>query len=423
MSRIFLFLQLFENIFKLKPQSNMKLRFLGVALLATAMLFASSADAKKKKKDVKKKAYQFTDIKRLPTTSVKDQHRSGTCWAFSGLSFLESEMLRNGKPEADLSEMFVVRHCYSDKAKRDVRMHGHFNFGGGGAFHDVTYVLKNYGLVPEKVYEGLNYGEKGHTHGEMDAILEGYVDAVQKNKNRKLTPVWHKGFNGILDAYLGKAPEKFTYEGVEYTPKSFAKDFVGLDAEDYVELTSYTHHPFYEKFIIEVPDNWLWGEVYNLPLDELMQVMENAIMDGYTIGWAADVSEKGFKYRKGIAVVPETDTKNMTDSEISKWQKLTPEQKAGVEGPVKEKVITQEMRQEGFDNYTTTDDHGMHIIGLAKDQKGNRYFIVKNSWGLGFNDYNGCFYASVPFVKYKTMSIMINKNAIPKQLRDKLGIK
>lgn len=302
-------------------------------------------------------------------------------------------------------------------------MHGHFNFGGGGAFHDVTYVLKNYGLVPEEVYTGLNYGEKGHTHGEMDAVLEGYVDAVQKNKNKRLTPVWHKGLDGILDAYLGELPEKFTYKGVEYTPKSFAKDFVGLDADDYIELTSYTHHPFYEKFIIEVPDNWLWGEVYNLPIDELMQVMENAIMDGYSIGWAADVSEKGFQYRKGIAVVPETDTKNMTDSEISKWQKLSPAEKAGLKGPVKEKEITQELRQEAFDNYTTTDDHGMHIIGLAKDQKGGKYFIVKNSWGLGFNSYEGCFYASVPFVKYKTMSIMINKNALPKKLRKKLGIK
>lgn len=401
----------------------MKLKFLSVGLLAVGIAFSASAGVKKEKNQ---EAYQFTDIKRLPATSVKDQHRSGTCWSFSGLSFIESEMIRLGKPEVDLSEMFVVYNCYSDKAKRHVRMHGNFNFGGGGAFHDVTYVLKNYGIVPEGVYEGLNYGEEGHTHGELDAVLNDYVTAVIKNKNKKLTPVWHKGFDGILDAYLGAKPEKFEYKGKEYTPKSFAKDFVGVNPDDYIEISSYTHHPFYEKFIIEVPDNWLWDEVYNVPMEEMMQIMEDAIMDGYTIGWASDVSEKGFMYRKGIAIVPETETKNMTDSEISKWESLSKTEKAaklsGDAGPVKEKVITQEMRQVAYDNYTTTDDHGMHIVGIAKDQKDNKYFIVKNSWADDSNKYNGYFYASYPFVAYKTMSFMIHKDALSKEMKSKLGL-
>ncbi|RKE02434.1 C1 family peptidase [Marinifilum flexuosum] len=402
----------------------MKLKFLSVGLLAAGLAFSASAGVKKDEK--KKEAYQFSDIKRLPATSVKDQHRSGTCWSFSGLSFIESEMIRMGKPEVDLSEMFVVYNCYSDKAKRHVRMHGNFNFGGGGAFHDVTYVLKNYGIVPEGVYEGLNYGEEGHTHGELDAVLNDYVTAVIKNRNKKLTPVWHKGFDGILDSYLGEKPEKFEYEGKEYTPKSFAKDFVGVNADDYIEISSYTHHPFYEKFIIEVPDNWLWDEVYNVPLNEMMEIMEKAIMDGYTIGWASDVSEKGFMYRKGIAIVPETETKNMTDSEISKWESLSKTEKAaklsGDAGPVKEKEITQELRQIAYDNYTTTDDHGMHIVGIAKDQKDNKYFIVKNSWADDSNKYDGYFYASFPFVAYKTMSFMIHKDALSKEMKKKLGL-
>jgi len=403
----------------------MKIKFLGATLLAVVLLISGPVGAKKKIKKDKKESYVFTDIKRLPATSVKDQHRSGTCWSFAGASFLESEMLREGKPVVDLSEMFVVNHCYSDKAIKDVRMNGKFNFGGGGAFHDVTYVLKNYGLVPESVYHGIEYGEEGHTHGELDEVLKDYVGAVIENKNHKLTPVWHKGFDGVLDAYLGKLPETFKYEGKEYTPKSFAKDFTGLNSDDYIEISSYTHHPFYEKFIIEVPDNWLWDEVYNVPMNDMMQIMENALMNGYTIGWAADVSEKGFQSKKGVAIIPEKDTKNMTDSEISKWESLSQKEKDkklyAIEGPGKEKVITQEMRQQAFDDYQTTDDHGMHIVGIAKDQKDTKYFIVKNSWG-DYNQYKGYFYASYPFVAYKTMSFMINKNALSKEMKAKLGL-
>lgn len=403
----------------------MKIKFLTVALLICSMAFSSTAGTKKKK-EKKKEGYVFTEIKRLPATSVKSQHRSGTCWSFSGLSFIESEMMRNGKPEADLSEMFVVYNTYSERAIKDVRMHGKFNFGGGGAFHDVTNCIKKYGMVPEQVYNGLNYGEKGHVHGEMDAVLASYVGAVIKNPNRKITPVWHKGFDGILDAYLGEIPQKFSFKGGEYTPKTFVTDYMGINPDDYVEITSYTHHPFYSKFIIEVQDNWSWDQVYNVPMNEMMEIMESAIMNGYTIGWAADVSEKGFSFSNGVAIVPEADTKNMTNAEITKWEKLTDKQKSSqlykFNAPGAEKVITQEMRQVAFDNYQTTDDHGMHITGLAKDQKGNKYFIVKNSWGTDHNDYNGYFYASFPFVAYKTMSFMINKKAIPAPIREKLGL-
>jgi bleomycin hydrolase len=395
-------------------------------MVLAAAVSVPFANAKGKKKDKKDKSYVFTETVRLPTTSVKDQHRSGTCWAFSGLSFIESEMIRMGKPAEDLSEMFVVYNCYSDKAIKNVRMHGKFNFGGGGAFHDVTYVLKHHGMVPETLYKGLNYGEKGHTHGELDAVLAGYTDAVIKNKNKKLTPAWHRGLDGILDAYLGETPEKFTYKGKEYSPKSFVKDYMGINPDDYIEISSYTHHPFYEQFAIEVPDNWLWGNVYNLPIDEMMEVMESALNNGYTIGWASDVSERGFQYRKGISVVPEVNVKNMADSEISKWQDMPKSEIASklysFTTPGPEKKITQEMRQEAFDNYTTTDDHGMHIIGLAKDQNGSKYFIVKNSWADS-NKYKGYFYASFPFVAYKTMSFMIHKDAVPAKIKAKLGLK
>lgn len=370
--------------------------------------------------------YQFETIYDLEATSVKDQHRSGTCWSFSGLSFLESEMIRLGKEPADLSEMFIVRHCYADKAEKYVRLHGHLNFGPGGAFQDVIYVLKNYGIVPEQACNGLCYGEESHVHGEMDEVLKQYVDGVIKNKNKKLSPAWKEGFNGILNAYLGELPETFEVDGKSYTAQSYAKEVTGLNADDYIQVSSYAHHPFYSQFVIEVPDNWLWGNVYNVTLDDLMAIMENSLETGYTVGWASDVSEKGFSHTNGVAIVPETNTQEMSGSERSRWETMsrTERNKAlySFEKPVKEMEITQELRQEAYDNYQTTDDHGMHITGMSKDQNGTKYFRVKNSWNTN-NKYDGYFYASESFFKYKTMSIMIHKDALTKELKKKLGIK
>lgn len=394
----------------------------GLAVLYSASLFAQE----EKKEEKKEKGYHFIVTKELPVTPVKDQYRSGTCWAFSGLGFLEAEMLRLGKPEVDLSEMYVVWYTYNEKAEKAVRLHGNLNFSAGGAFHDVTHVIKEYGIVPESVYSGLNYGEEKHVHGEMDEILKDQVDGVVLNRNKKLSNAWSDVIRGTLNAYLGEIPEKFQYEGKEYTPLSFARDYLELDLDDYVEISSYTHHPFYSKFIIEIPDNWMWEEVYNVPMEELEVIIDNSIENGYTVAWAADVSEKGFSTSKdGVAVIPDVDLTEMTDAEITKWEKLSEKEKEEklyeFKKPGKEKIITQEMRQSSFDNYQTTDDHGMLIVGTAKDQAGNFYYKVKNSWG-DYNDYDGYFFASKPYVRYKTMSIMVHKDAIPRSIRKKLNL-
>jgi bleomycin hydrolase len=394
-------------------------------LLVAGMLMATLVvSAQEKKED--EKGYQFTSVKEIPHTSVKDQFRSGTCWSFSGLGLIEAEMMRLGKPAVDLSEMYVVYHTYSEKAMKYVRMHGNLNFGAGGAFHDVTNMIKKYGIVPEEVYTGLTYGEEKHVHGELDRTLIDQVKVLVANPNKKLTTAWHDAQKSLLDNYLGKIPEKFLFQGKEYNPKSFAQEVVGLNMDDYVEITSYTHHPFYTKFIIEIPDNWSWDYVYNVPLNELEEIIENSVNTGYTVGWAADVSEKGFATsQKGIAVIPAVDKTNMTDAEITKWEKMSEKDKNEelykLSKPGPEKVITQEMRQIDFDNYQTTDDHGMLIIGSAKDQNGNFYYKVKNSWG-DYNDYDGYFYASKPYVAYKTMSVMVHKDAIPKNIRKKLNL-
>jgi bleomycin hydrolase len=373
-----------------------------------------------------KKGYEFQTIYDYSATSVKDQFRTSTCWSFSSISFFESEMIRMGKIPVDISEMFVVRHCYSDKAKKYVRLQGALNFAPGGAFYDLLYVMNNYGLVPEEAYKGLNYGEEAHVHSELDNVLKGYVTEVVKNPNRKLSTAWHNGFNGILDAYLGKLPETFTYNGKTYTPQSFSKEVVGLNADDYVSITSFTHQPNYKQFVIEVPDNWLWELSYNVPFNEFREIFHNALKNGYTIAWGADVSEKGFSHKNGVAIVPETEVKDMNDTERSRWEKMTPEERQkklfSFEEIVKEKVITPEMRQIAFDNYQTTDDHGMHITGMVKDQNGNIYYKVKNSWNTD-NKYDGYFYASEAFVMYKTLNIMIHKDALSNDLKKKLGIK
>lgn len=370
--------------------------------------------------------YVFTPVKELKITPVKNQSRTGTCWCFSTLGFLESELLRMGKGEYDLSEMFIVSKNYKDKADKYVRLHGKLNFAQGGSFEDVLCAWRDYGIVPESVMNGLQYGEEQHAHSEMESGASAYLGAIIKNPNGKLSPVWKKGFDGIIDAYLGEAPEKFTYNGKEYTPKSFAAE-LGVNPDDYVSLTSYTHYPFYSKFAIEVEDNWRWADSYNLPLDELMQVFDNAINTGYSIAWGSDVSEKGFT-RNGVAVAADVKSIETAGSDQDKWVGLSRTEKDAeirkiVESPgCKELTITQEMRQKDYDNYQTTDDHGMQIYGIAKDQNGKKFYMVKNSWGTD-NKYKGTWYASEPFVAYKTMNIVVHKDALPKAIKTKLGIK
>jgi len=359
--------------------------------------------------NAKDSKYKFIKVASLDALPVENQSISGTCWSFSALSFMESEMLRMGKEGINLSEMFVVNHAYEDKAKKYIRMHGTINFGGGGAFHDIPYVIRNYGIVPEEVYSGINYGATYHDHREMDKMLKAMVDVVVSNPGKKLSPVWEDAIQSVINDYLGTIPKEFTYQGKKYTPKSFAKS-TGLDMDNYLELSSYTHHPFFSWFILEVPDNWMWGEVFNVPLDDLIRTIDHALENGYTVAWAADVSEKGFSYRNGLAIVPEDpatlDTKDET----------TPN--AFLE-PVPEKEITQEMRQEAFDNYETTDDHGMQITGLYRDANGKKFYLVKNSWGTSNFD-QGYFFASEAYVRYKTMDIMIHRDALPKDLRKKI---
>ena len=369
-----------------------------------------------------KSGYKFTDCKTVRTTSVKNQFRSGTCWCFSALSYLENEILRAGGEEMDLSEMWIVRNVYFEKAVKYVRLHGALNFAVGGAFHDVTEGIKKYGIVPQEVYEGLNYGTKLPHFNEIDAVLKAYVDAIIKNPNRTLTTAWQAGLNGILDAYFGKMPETFEYKGQTYTPQSFAAS-LPIKMEDYVCLSSFTHHPFYTTFVIEVPDNWMWASVYNVPLEEMMAIIDNALNNDYSIGWASDVSEKGFSRTKAFAVVPEDNIDNMSGTDAERWGAMSERERNKalytLDKPGKEKTITQQMRQEAYDNYQTTDDHGMVIVGTATDQRGNPYFKVKNSWGTD-SPYKGYYYFSRPFVEYKTMSIMVNRNAIPEEISKKL---
>ena len=396
-----------------------------VYALALALVMSSTAFAQKKNKNKKedKKEYQFTLVKENPVTSVKDQNRSGTCWAYSALSFIESEILKAGKGEYDLSEMWIVRNAYMEKAERYIRFHGAATFAEGGAFQDIPYIIKKYGIVPEEVYRGLNYGTDAPDFSSVSPVLEGFVKSLAQSK--KLTPNWREALNALLDSYFGPMPEKFTYKGKEYTPKSFAAS-LGLNFDDYIEIGSFTHHPFYQPFMLEVQDNWLHANIYNVKLDELIAIMDKAIMDGYTIGWGSDVSEKGFSWKNGVAIVPTKTRKTLAVQKKEKWEKLTPAEKAAAtysfDGSAKEKTITQEMRQEGFDDFTTTDDHGMHIVGIYKDANGNKFYKVKNSWGDS-GKYNGYFYASEAFVRYKTIDIQINKNALSPEMKSKLGIK
>lgn len=397
-------------------------RFLSIALAGLATFSAFAQDAKKDE------GFVFTTVKENPITSVKNQNRAGTCWCYSTMAFLEAELLRMGKGEYDFSEMYIVHNTYLDRADRAVRTHGDVSFSQGGSFYDVLYGMKHFGLVPEaEMRPGVMYGDTLSNHTELTAVSDAVVAAIAKGRHSKLQSdaegqmLWKKAIEAIHDIYLGERPETFTVNGKEYTPKSYYES-TGLNPDDYVSLTSYTHHPFYEPFVLEIQDNWRWATSYNLPIDELMEVFDHAVMEGYTVAWGSDVSETGFT-RNGVAVMPDADkAQELSGSDMAHWLKLSPAEKKLNEKPQPQKWCTQEERQLAFDNWETTDDHGMLIYGIAKDQAGNEYYMVKNSWGVT-GKYDGLWYASKAFVRYKTMNIVVHKDAVPKAIRKKLGIK
>lgn len=365
--------------------------------------------------------FVFTNVITIPVTSVKDQNKSGTCWCFAGTSFYENEIRRAGGDSLDLSEMFTVRHCYLDKADKYVRMNGAIALSPGGSPLDVPHVWANYGAVPEEVYPGLNYGEDKHDHSELQPAIHGYVQAVNKKPGQRISTAWKQGLEGILDAYFGPVPETFEYNGRTYTPQSFAAS-LGISPDNYIALTSYTHHPFYQPFALEVMDNWLWGEYMNVPMEDLKAITDNALENGYTVLWAADVSEPGFKWKKGVALMPVAKDENLEGSELARWVKLSDNERNSerydFSGPVDEITVTQEMRQTTFDRQETTDDHAMEIVGTAVDQNGKRYYKVKNSWDTN-HIYDGFFYVSEPYFLAKTVSLYVNKAAVPASISRK----
>ena len=386
-------------------------KILSLALLAVAV----SAFAQRAPSPVKASDYEFTTVKENPITPIKNQYRSGTCWCFSTLSFLESEVIKaKGIKDAslypDFSEMFVVRKAYYDRAIKYVRMNGKMNFAAGSDFGDVLEVAQTYGLMDQNAYSGLQYGYDKPVQGELDAVLKGYVDAVIQNPNRKLTKVWPKGVEGILDAYMGEIPED----------KVIAPDAIGINLSDYIGFTSYTHHPFYTAFAMEVEDNWRATPSWNVTLDEFMAIIDYAIDKGYTVAWGGDVSEPGFT-RDGLAILIDTEALSTSGSDQERWVGKAEEKPAEKVTP-KEISVTQELRQEYYDEKTSTDDHGMHLYGIAKDQNGTKYYLIKNSWGET-GAYKGIWYMSEEFVKGKTLNIMVNKNAVPKEILKKIGLK
>lgn len=404
----------------------MKKILFSFAVCAMSMSLAAQVDNTETPSD-STEGFRFTTIDSIAITPVKDQNRSSTCWSYSTIGFLESELLRMGKGEYDLSEMFVVHHTMLDRAEYSVRMYGTAEFAPGGSAYDVIYCLKNYGMVPQDVMPGIQYGSTPAdtlpVHAELDAIAGGVVKAITNSGLKKLTPVWKKALTAVYDTYLGECPATFIYNGKEYTPKSFAEE-LGLNADDYVSITSYTHHPYYTTFALEVPDNWRMDQMYNVPMEEMMAIIDNALAKGYTLAWGADVSEICFT-RKGLGVVPEEEKAvDLTGSDAARWLGLsaTDKREELTKKPLPEKVITQEMRQAAYDSWENTDDHGMQIFGTAKDQNGKRYYMVKNSWGTKRSEYKGIWYVSEAYMQYKTNDVLVHKNAIPKEIRKKLGI-
>jgi len=384
--------------------------FAALPILATAQDdLVKKLDANKS--DSAKKKFVFKEVINIENTSVKNQASSGTCWSYSTNSFLESEMIRMGKKPLDLSELYSARCVYHEKAINYVRLHGSLSWGDGGECHDVINMYAKYGAMPQSIYTGLHYGTTKNKFGEFQGVLKGMLDAIVRNSNGKLTTSWLKAYDAVLDAYLGEVPSSFEWNGKKYTPKSFADEVVGINPADYIEMSSITTAPYYKKTLLLIPDNWSFDKLYNVKMHDLTKIIDHALKNGYTVAWAADVSERYFSWKNGVAIVPEKDYEDMNDSE----------QKVMFNGPKTERVITPEMRQLAFDNYETTDDHGMHIVGMATDQNGKEYYIVKNSWGAK-NDYKGYLYVSKAYVLYKTTAILLNKGGIPAEIRGKMNI-
>lgn len=369
--------------------------------------------------------YQFTDVCRVPVTPVKNQASTGTCWCFATTSFMEAELLRMGKGTYDLSEMFIVRQKYMNQLQDNYLRHGHGNIGQGSLSHTFMRAFDQVGIVPEEVYTGINYDSDRHNHSELVKYIKVIADAAVQMRHR--SPEYFKLVDSLLDIYLGKLPEKFTYQGKEYTPKSFAAS-LGLDMSDYVELTSFTHQPYYKPFEVEVTDNWEHAKMYNLPLDEFIEVTDYALKNGFSVCWDGDVSEKGFSFKNGVAINPEVkkvDDYSTTDR--ARFEKMDEkgrmEEAYKFEQPFPEIKVTPEVRQEGYEAFVTTDDHLMHLTGIVKDQNGTKYYVTKNSWGTERNTFGGYLNMSESYVRAKTIYIMVHKDALPKALRSKLGIK
>ncbi len=391
-------------------------------VLAAALIVGVSVSAQQRTSPVSEVDYQFTTVVENPITPIKNQASSGTCWAFSALSFFESEAIRLGNikdPQKypDFSEFFVVSHSYMDRAVKYVMLDGKLNFGAGSQFEDVAHVIRDYGIVPNKDMTGMNYGTALPAQNELDAVLAAYVGAVAKNPNRTLTTAWKRGFQAVLDEYLGECPQSFEVDGVQYTPQSYA-EAMKINPDDYIALTSFTHHPFYKEFVLEIPDNWRWDPMFNVPIDEFIEVLDYALEHGYTAAWGADVSHTGFT-RNGLGILIDAAA-TAAGSDQERWVG----KEEGKPAPVKivEAEVTQESRQVGYENKTTTDDHGMHIYGIAKDQDGKKYYMVKNSWGET-GKYKGIWYVTEAFVRNQTMNIMIHKSAVPKKYQKQYGIK
>ena len=393
-----------------------------ITVFLCALIIGCNVYAQKKKEKETKDSLRFTIIKENPITSVKNQNKSGTCWAFSSLGFFEAELLRMNNKEYDLCESYLIEKTYMDRAIAAVRTHGDVSFSQGGSFYDAVYCIKNYGICPEDAMpkQGSLYGDSLYNHTELSKVTTAYVQALAKSDLKKLSKVWQNGLQGIYNAYIGEIPQKFTYKNKEYTPKSFAES-IGLNMDDYVSLTSFSHHPFYSQFAFDVQDNWRWGLSYNLPLDEFMEVMDYAIRHGYTFAWGSDISEPSFRKNEIVLMPKEGKAKDNTGSDQARWQGESTKEEL-IKNSQNEIEVTQELRQEAYDNWETTDDHGMIIYGLVKDQNGKEYFMMKNSWG-DYNKYHGKSYISKAFVAYKTINILLHKDALPKHIAQKLKIK